>query len=135
MVSSVNFQSTEAEDVGKAPATILIVDDEPLTLRAIVRVLQSQDYNLLSADTPVRALELAEVAEDSPKLLITDINMPGMDGFVLAARLRERFDKLAVLYVCGYPIESLNIPPSDHGLAKPFTHDELLAAVHQALGD
>ncbi|MCK5799717.1 MAG: hybrid sensor histidine kinase/response regulator, partial [Deltaproteobacteria bacterium] len=62
VVLPVNSQSTEAEDAGKVPATLLIVDDEPLILRAIVRVLQGWDYHLLSAETPARALELAEAA-------------------------------------------------------------------------
>ena len=65
---------------------VLLVDDEPLNLRLLQQLLQT-DYRLLVAKDGKRAIELAE--KEVPDLILLDVMMPGMDGFEVARRLRE----------------------------------------------
>jgi CheY-like chemotaxis protein len=122
-----------ADAASPSETTIVIVDDEPLALKALRRVLTGRGYRVISADTGRRALELVNEATVVPELLVSDINMPGMNGPTLAHELRLRIPDIAVLFVCGYPPEGLELPPGSRVLAKPFSHDELLTAVRQAV--
>jgi len=69
-------------------ARILIVDDDELSLRALRRTLSAAGYDDVHASTaPATALE--EIRELEPALVVLDLNMPGVDGFEVLARLRE----------------------------------------------
>ncbi len=119
---------TEAPEV-----RLVVVDDEPLALKALHRVLVGRGYHVICADTGRRALDLVEAAEEPPQLLVSDINMPGMDGPTLAKELRVRIPDIGVLFVCGYPPEGLELPPGSRVLAKPFSHEELFSALRQVI--
>ena len=80
------------------PARILVVDDEPGMLRAVVRVLSPQ-YHVVAAATPSEALALLPTAE--PDLAIVDVRMPEMDGFELTARLKGERPDLDVILMTG----------------------------------
>jgi two-component system response regulator YesN len=69
-------------------------------------------------------------------VLVTDIGMPGMDGYQLAELMRERFPKLGVVLISGYDdSEQLQRARSEFGfvfLRKPFTAGELDQAIVEA---
>ena len=67
--------------------TILIVDDEPVNIRALEIVL-GDEHNLTYATTGEMALEMAR-AEPQPDLILMDIVMPGLDGFEVCAELKK----------------------------------------------
>lgn len=66
--------------------TVLVVDDNPATLRMLTAVLRSDGYRVLSAHDGPTALEL--VAHQRPDLCLIDIILPGFDGHELARRMR-----------------------------------------------
>jgi CheY-like chemotaxis protein len=70
------------------------------------------------------------------RLLVTDVVMPGLGGHALAERLRAQRAGLPVLFMSGYavPDEPGGGPAVAPLLAKPFTAEELLAAVGEAAG-
>lgn len=71
-------------------ATILVVEDEA-SIRNIVRTyLESAGFTAVCADNGLDALKLAR--QHHPDLIILDLNLPGMDGIEVAARLREESD-------------------------------------------
>ena len=71
-----------------APKTIMTVDDSP-SMRMLLRAaLTDLGYTVIEAEDGVHALETL-AASPEPDLLITDINMPRMDGFGLIAEVRE----------------------------------------------
>ena len=66
--------------------TILIVDDEPLNLKRLKPLLESNGYNIIEAANGPEGLKKAE---ENPDLILLDIMMPGMDGFEVCRRLKE----------------------------------------------
>jgi sigma-B regulation protein RsbU (phosphoserine phosphatase) len=80
------------------PNRILVVDDEPRVLRAVIRVLE-RDYEVHCAATPPEALAWA--ASFAPDLALLDVRMPGMDGFELRRQLAARHPDLDVILMTG----------------------------------
>jgi sigma-B regulation protein RsbU (phosphoserine phosphatase) len=80
------------------PARILVVDDEPGMLRAVMRVL-SPRYQVVVTGTPLEAIALLPAVE--PDLAILDVRMPEMDGFELTARLKRERPDLDVILMTG----------------------------------
>jgi DNA-binding NarL/FixJ family response regulator len=68
------------------PKRLLVVDDEPNLLRAVAACLKTEDYEVSTARSGQEAL--LQLAESVPDLIISDIRMPGMDGYKLARQLR-----------------------------------------------
>ncbi|MGS2764919.1 sigma-54-dependent transcriptional regulator [Sinomicrobium sp. M5D2P9] len=114
---------------------ILIVDDDVHILELVQRHLQSMDYHTYKA---VSVKEAVSILRDSPvDLLVTDLKMPGVDGFELIQYASEHHPEMPVLVVTGYisTKNALNIGKSgvvDY-LIKPFTRDELRNAVTKSL--
>lgn len=65
---------------------LLVVDDEPNLLRAVAACLKAEGYEVSTARSGQEAL--LQLAESVPDLIISDIRMPGMDGYKLARHLR-----------------------------------------------
>ncbi len=118
------------------PATgerVLLVEDEAVVRSVVERTLQRARYDVVSATSAEDAL--ATVAREAPfDLLITDIMMPGMNGWELGERLGQRYPGLLVLYMSGYTegAESESAARAPF-LQKPFLPAELLATVRKLL--
>ena len=114
--------------------TILIVDDDP-DFRAIVQSwLEDAEYQVYSASNGLDGLLV--FAEIQPQLTITDIRMPGMDGFELISRIREISDAhvlaLTALGDTENTIRGLELGVDEY-LRKPVVKRELLARVSSLL--
>ena len=81
---------------------ILVVDDEPLVLLLLKRVLSEAGYNVLGAESGEDALEVAASFAGRIHLLLTDLTMPGISGQQLSAALVQRRPDLQVIYMSGY---------------------------------
>ena len=120
-------------------ATILIVEDEADVRSFATRVLQRQGYTTLTAASGEQALMLCEAHGGAIDLVLTDVVMPTMHGPELVQELRGYCGDFRVLYMSGYPEDTLaRYGIMDLGasfLQKPFTHEALLVArVQQLLG-
>ncbi len=73
---------------GASKSRVLIVDDEPRILRFVGLSLESHGFEVCVASSGEEALSIAE--SDRPDVMVLDIFMPGMDGFGVLQRLRER---------------------------------------------
>lgn len=115
---------------------ILVVDDDPDVLAVAVGVLTARGYEVLEADNGPLALALLE-EHPSIALLLTDIVMPGMNGWDLAHRAKQRRPDLRVLYTSGYMDK---IPIGEHGLGhgpllpKPWRGEQLHEHVSKLIG-
>lgn len=108
--------------------TILIVDDQDVVRDVIRLTLEAEGYTVLEAASPRIAIELARGAEDVD-LLVTDIVMPEMDAFELAARISTEIPGVRILYTSGYTDAAAEGP----FIQKPFTPQELVAKVSDVL--
>lgn len=114
---------------------ILIVDDEEGLRRLLVRVLGKEGFQAVAVPSGSEALAL--VAGEDFDLVITDIQMPGMNGLELMRRLKEFDAGLPVIVMTAYgtvenAVEALRIGAYDY-LTKPFESDELRLTVAKAL--
>jgi len=103
--------------------TILLVEDESELRHLTHRFLQGLGYNVLVAGLPGQAIQIAQQFAGKIDLLLTDVVMPGMNGRALAQQLRPLYPNLRVLYVSGFPNQTLEqdvLDTNDTFLAKPF---------------
>jgi DNA-binding NtrC family response regulator len=81
-------------------ATVLVVDDDQALLRSLAAALSSKGYVCETAVDGVEALEKINAAE--PDIIVTDLNMPRMDGYELIGELRKRNLRAPVIALTGY---------------------------------
>ena len=115
---------------------VLVVDDEPLVLELTASMLAELGCDVITADDGMEALAKID-EDDSIEVMITDINMPGMNGFELADTAQRRHPRLRILVCSGSPFFIENLPPSLQQqvafLQKPFVPKMLADAVQNLL--
>ncbi len=116
---------------------ILAVDDTPASLRLLTDILRSEGYQVRAAISGELALQAA-IAEP-PELALLDVDMPGMNGYELCARLRahEGTRDVPVIIVSASSETKEKLKGFEMGavdyVTKPFQREELLARVHTHL--
>ena len=117
--------------------TILLVEDEPGVRSFAAQVLEDAGYAVLQAASGEEALERVATVAEPIALLLTDVVMTGINGRVLAERLRVLYPKLCVIYTSGYTEDVvLRAGVTAEGvtfLQKPFTPQSLLERVRISL--
>ena len=91
-----------------AKLNLLIVDDEPSTRRAFSEIFTEFGYNVRSAEDGFSAL--VEIGRETPDILLSDLNMPGISGFELLSAVRLRFPAIQVIAMSG-DFSGVGIPP------------------------
>lgn len=119
---------------GGAGPSILVVDDEPFVRRVVVRFLERGGYRARAADGGEEALRILRDAGEPIDLLLTDVEMPGVDGPDLVRRAREGNPHLRILFMAGArsPRDLTRIHPL---LEKPFSTGELYRSLASVLGE
>jgi two-component system, cell cycle sensor histidine kinase and response regulator CckA len=117
--------------------TILLVEDEEAVRTMVSRILQNKGYTVLEARHGLEAIDICERYQESIHLMVTDVIMPQMSGRELAERLAPVLPDMKVLYMSGYPDNTI----VQHGvleagtafLQKPFTLNALELKVREVL--
>ena len=114
---------------------ILVVDDAPGTLEIIRRNLTSKGYRVFTAGNVAEAVSILDTT--IMDLVVTDLKMPGADGFDLLRHVRENFKDIEVVMITGFPsiegaVRAVKIGAEEY-LPKPFTDEELFSTVTHAL--
>ena len=131
--------AVEPEVVAGKGETVLLVEDE-VAVRSLVRkTLTRFGYEVIEARDGERALALAAAHGGEIAALLTDVVMPGMSGPDLATALAATRASIRVVYMSGYTDKVDTTPgllhPHAHLLTKPFTTQELAAAVRRAIDE
>lgn len=116
--------------------TLLLVDDEENVINSLRRVLRSQPYRVLSANSGPAALAILEAEEVD--VIISDSRMPGMDGPALLAQVQDRWPAVMRILLTGYSdlkatIKAINSGNIYRYISKPWDDVELALAIEQAL--
>ena len=122
------------------PARILVCDDAGAIQRAVSFKLTRAGFDVETASDGMEALEA--IRRNRPDLLITDCQMPRMDGFELIQHLRSSPETatlpIVLLTARGFEFDHEQAKKELHVydvLAKPFSPRELVQLIHQALND
>lgn len=120
--------------VGADRTRILVVDDDPQTLRSVRHALSGAGYVPVVTGDPNEALDLLK--EHSPALALLDLVLPGSDGIELMKAIFERVD-IPVVFLSAYGHEDAVTRTLDEGavdyLTKPFSPTELVARIRAVL--
>ena len=113
---------------------ILVVEDDDVQRRQVVRALQAEGYVVYDASTGDEAVRLLK--DTKVNLVLTDRKMPGMNGETLLQYVRATYSDLPVAIITAYPEGIAEFKP-DALLVKPYKSDELRELVkhlieHQA---
>jgi DNA-binding NtrC family response regulator len=114
---------------------LLVVDDDAGTLEVLQRNLASRGYRVYAAPGVAQAIE---ILNSTPvDLVITDLKMPKVSGLDLIRHVRENFREIEIMMITGYAsiegaVRAVKTGAEEY-LAKPFTDEELFAAVGRSL--
>jgi len=114
--------------------TLLIIDDEPQIRKLLTITLESNEYNVIVADSAQKGIALA--ASQHPDLIVLDLGLPDKNGQDVLIELREWYDRpILILSVQDQEegiVKALDAGASDY-LTKPFRTGELLARIRACL--
>ena len=118
-------------------ATILYVEDNPDNRMLVRRILLSEDYELIEAQSAAQALDLLKDAH--PDLILMDINMPDMDGYTLTSRIKSMpgFERVPIIALTANVMRGDKEKTLEAGcdgyIQKPLDIDQLLREVERFL--
>ena len=116
-------------------AKILVIDDDTSLRRVLEYNLQEEGYEVLAASSGEEGLYL--FGQSPPNLVITDMNMPGMDGLMVLKSVKDRSPETLVIIITAFgavevAVEAIKAGAYDY-ITKPFNRDELRLTVKKAL--
>ncbi len=121
----------------RSAGTVLVVEDEAALLRAARRALEASGFSVVTATNGQEALRILEARAKDVDLIISDVVLPKLGGRELYRVARQRGVKAPFLLASGYAapqaLADLETDPHVAFLQKPWTLDELRAAVRQSL--
>lgn len=117
---------------------ILAVDDNPSNLALLLRYLQQEEYQILTASNGVEALQLLQA--EPFDLLLLDVNMPEMDGFQVLEKMRSTpsLEHIPVIIITAARLDPVDMQyamnaGADDYVTKPFDRRELLSRIRSRL--
>jgi len=115
--------------------SILIVDDETLTLNNLKKALEKEGYEIHVADSGERALGIMEQLK--PNLVLLDLMLPGISGLEVLKRIKEKGNETIVIMMTAYEIlekavEAMKLGAYDY-ILKPFKINDLKNTIRRAL--
>ena len=122
-------------DAMKQAKRILMIDDDKHMHRILQLYLRSRNVEVVGVSSGRMALH--KLDEESFDLVLTDIQMPGMDGRELIQRIRQKYPDLPILIISAYEEEKfqneINSLKNVQMVAKPFDQNTILEKIDKLL--
>lgn len=129
---------SQAPTVHKAPlvGTLLVVENDLLVRTWLTQALERRGLTVRAARDGEEALALAHALPTMPLAVVTDVNMPRLDGPDLVRRLRRTWPLVPALFITGYAEDAVlrALPAGSDLLTKPFTAAALLERLERLCG-
>ena len=110
-------------------SAVLVVEDDPLLLDDTTATLRDQGFEVLSAENAAAALQTLETRADIG-VMVTDVEMPGMNGLQLSREVRDRWPPIEIIIVSGYTSPSpIEMPQRSLFFSKPTNLREIGKAI------
>ena len=110
---------------------VLLVDDNELVSTSLSRILAVKGFEVEIEPSGDEALVRMQSEIDAFDVVISDVNMPGLDGIEFAFWVKQHHERTGVILMSGCPLdEELN---EFSVLRKPFQHQELVAVINQTI--
>ena len=113
---------------------ILVVEDEAMMRNLLLKILESEGYRVALASSAQEALEKLE--QEKFDLMLSDVKLPGMNGFELLGEVKSRWNDMAVIVMTGYSdaytVKEALMKGADEYLSKPFKSHEVTLIVERA---
>ena len=120
--------------MGPKETVILVAEDDAIVRNLVRLMLSKEGYAVLTAGDGQEALEICEFFKDPIHLILTDVNMPRMDGLEFAERVRKQRPEIKIVLMSGQTITTIreeNV--HDAFLRKPFIPPTLLTCIQRVL--
>ncbi|MCG8619937.1 MAG: ATP-binding protein [Desulfobacterales bacterium] len=128
---------TPAEMIPGRGETVLVVEDDEANLAVAKKILDSLSYDVLTAATPIEALNLAKENSRRISLLLTDVILPEMNGRKLADLITTICPDIKVLFMSGYTANVIAhrgvLEQGINFIPKPFSTRNLAAKIRQVI--
>lgn len=120
--------------MSKIRTKIVVADDEAGIRLLMMEILEEAGFEVLEASDGTEAVNLIQTTDDLD-MVITDINMPGFNGFAVGGHARERYPAIPILFVSGRYADVSDQTRIDNFqfLKKPFQLAALLGEVRRLL--
>ena len=126
-------------EVNGAGRKVLVVEDDPTTLKALQTLLEARQYQVLAAANGAKALRDFEAEMETVDLVISDIVMPEMGGLALYRITSERWPHIRMLFITGHPLDGESQALLEKGevawLQKPFSIQQFNRAIQALMQD
>ena len=126
-----------ASETAGGNETIMVVEDDKLVRKLACDILESNGYNVIEAQSPHEAKQIAERHQGRIHLLLSDVIMPQLSGKQLHEMLAPSRPDMKVLYMSGYPDDLIAhhgvLHSGIHFLQKPFSYDSLSRKIRETL--
>lgn len=120
-------------------ATILYIEDNPLNMRLVRKLVKSFGYDMIEAMDGITGL--AMVKSERPDLLLVDVNLPGMDGLEIASEVKKT-PEIASIPIIALTANAMHgdrerclAAGCDSYIAKPISRQELFNILNRFLSD
>jgi DNA-binding NtrC family response regulator len=115
--------------------SVLLVDDEPMILSALSRLLRTQNYRVLTTTQPTEIISILE--KEPVDILISDVDMPRMRGTALMTQVRVHFPEVLRILMTGRNsietvLQAINEGEVYRFLLKPFQYSDFLSVLRAA---
>lgn len=129
--------STKKFESKERSAKILVVEDEEMVRKFVIKALQLKNFTVIPARNPLEAFEIVDFTKDQIDLVITDVIMPFKNGKEMAKEIAQINPSIKILFISGYAekiiVEHGVLAQGTHFLAKPFSPEELINKVVNVL--